>query len=125
MRAEIKELPPKAARASALAIYRNLVDNPDNGGTPVDTGYARASWNLSAGSPKAHLPAAERDPKAKYSPKPVTLSKPKAGEDIFITNAVPYIVFLNEGSSDQAPQMFIQRAIESATGQKPATFEDD
>ncbi len=47
--------------------------------TPIDTGLARASWNT---------------------------VKTKEGFDI--TNSVPYIERLNEGSSKQAPERFIE-----------------
>lgn len=110
----------KVQRATGFVIYRQLLEDEKRGGTPVDTGYARASWFLSSGTPKAHLPAPKRDRKAKYSPPPnaATLSSVKVGEDIFITNAVPYIVFLNNGTQKLPGLHFIEHAVESATKQK-------
>lgn len=49
--------------------------------TPVDTGKARASWSI----------------------------QPKTDSTFSIVNDVPYIGFLNEGSSTQAPAHFIER----------------
>lgn len=110
----------QAVRATGLTIYGSLIDNPDNGGTPIKTGYARSSWNISTGQPVGKLAAPTRDKNGSYSPDSspqLQITKEKI-EDIYITNAVPYIVFLNQGSSKQAPAMFIERAIERGTGVK-------
>lgn len=77
---------------------------------PVDTGFARASGNVSIGTPDERTPAPGLD---SYPP-PTRGNLPKAEpfEPGYYTNAAPYVVFLNEGSSQQAPAHFIQRAIE-------------
>jgi len=89
--------------------------------TPVDTGWARANWLPSIGSP-VESPAGTRET--------VTTSNQDGGlaeiassytldrGNIFISNNVPYILSLNMGTSTQAPPGFVQisiaRAIASA-----------
>lgn len=103
----------------ALDIVANLVAAPSEGGTPVDTGWARANWQPSIG---------KRAEAAVGSPDSVTgaaqsagLSallawKLSSGAKIYITNNVPYIGRLNRGSSQQAPAGFVQAAIRRAIG---------
>jgi hypothetical protein len=80
---------------------------------PVDTGYARASTNASIGTPDERTPTPGLD---NYSPPdpPVSLggTPQNAFEPGYVTNAAGYVPFLNEGSSQQAPAHFVQRAIE-------------
>lgn len=64
--------------------------------TPVDTGRARANWNVSAGSP-------DRSVTEDTSAQVPTLKKGDGEEAIYITNSLPYIGKLEDGSSDQAP----------------------
>jgi hypothetical protein len=104
--------------------------------TPVDTGFARGGWTPSVGS--AIVNPERRPPGAgtKDDPGPnrgaissAAQSKLDANRTkalaiaatynlqqgaVFITNAVPYVVFLNEGSSAQAPKKFVERALQVA-----------
>lgn len=104
-----------------LDIVANLKRAAPEGGTPVDTGWARANWIPNIGSPR-EAPAGTRP----ELPNSASNSEQQAGEarvaasyrfdqgPIHITNNVPYIVYLNEGSSQQAPAGFVQRAIMKA-----------
>jgi hypothetical protein len=88
--------------------------------TPVKTGRARVNWQLGISEPVTTL---------KYWPAP---SKPVSVESatqeavgaietalmayrwprsFFFSNGLPYIEFLNNGSSDQAPAGFVERAM--------------
>lgn len=100
----------------ALDIVANLVRAPGQGGTPVDTGWARANWVPRIGEPISGPVS---------SPEAVSTSQQEAGQSalpsyrlargrVFVSNAVPYIVRLNEGSSRQAPPAFVQAAIVEA-----------
>jgi hypothetical protein len=64
--------------------------------TPVDTGRAKANWNVMVGSPDTTT-----SDKTKASP--VVLNKGDGLKDIYITNSLPYIYALENGSSEQAP----------------------
>jgi hypothetical protein len=101
----------KAAKALILAICANLI-----AATPVATGWARANWVPSIGSPIAA---------AAGSPAAVSTSQQEAGQaavlsfrlaqgTLYVSNNVPYIGVLNYGRSAQAPAGFIERAVEQA-----------
>ena len=85
--------------------------------TPVDTGWARANWVPSVGSPRertAGTREAAEDGRIDLGPQTtgqLEVSTYKLGSDVFISNNVPYIGRLNAGSSSQAPAAFIQSAI--------------
>lgn len=93
-----------------LEITANLVE-----ATPVDTGWARANWVPSIGEPPPTDPVG--------APGQPSTSEQAAGQlamldytpdkgPAFISNNVPYIQVLNDGSSTQAPSGFVERAIE-------------
>ena len=109
-----------------LDIVANLQAAPSEGGTPIDTGWARANWIPVIGSASG-MPA----------PKPIDRSRAmQAAADVFsageaaiaaivtaynarqgpvtIANNVPYILKLDAGSSKQAPSGFIRRGIVKA-----------
>ena len=89
--------------------------------TPVDTSKAISNWQTDLNKAPAntiapHYPgsdgstfsasAGETLLKAK-----IVLRNKKPGTDIYITNNLPYIKKLNEGSSKQEPAGFAERAI--------------
>lgn len=90
--------------------------------TPVDTGWARANWVPSIGTPFEGN-ADELDEVARRAAAPAQGARQQTSTaalltyqiergPVFISNNVPYIVFLNEGTSDQAPAGFVQAAIQ-------------
>lgn len=109
--------------ALSTNVDANLRENPP-GGTPVDTGWARASWVPSVGAP-SQLSGETKDSEA--TPAEVAarenisrqglndLLSWKAGDGaIFVTNNTPYIIPLNNGHSAQSPAGFVQVAVEKA-----------
>lgn len=104
----------------ALDIVANLVKAPSEGGTPVDTGWARANWLVNIGTPFLQ-PFGTRDQAEaagwRSGAPPTaglgqgTIATYKLGPPVFISNNVPYITRLNDGSSSQAPRGFVQAAI--------------
>lgn len=95
--------------------------------SPVDTGFFRAGYSPSIGAPDRSSPstppaAAEA---ARTQAASLLSSHGQAAEilasvytlsqgPIFIVNNVTYGVFLNQGSSAQAPAMFVEAAIATA-----------
>lgn len=118
------------AREAAEAIAMDLVQN-----TPVDTGEAMCNWVVSLDSPVfdtefafdpsprgkmrqgvwTHTvdPAVTRAANLSEAQATITaaLEAKQPGQDIFITNSLPYINSLNDGSSKQTPSAFVDRAI--------------
>ena len=80
--------------------------------TPVDTGLARGNWRTRIGSPEEEVINTPRSVaqvvgEATAEVRQWTLTSP----DIFVTNNVEYIGFLDEGSSLQAPNGMTEQAI--------------
>lgn len=96
----------------ALNLTANFVED-----TPVATGWARANWVPAIGTPRrktAGTRAAAEAGKIDFGPQTsgqLAVLGYKLGPAIFISNNVPYIDKLNEGSSSKAPAAFIQAAI--------------
>ena len=104
-----------------LDITANLIET-----TPVDTGWARANWVPAIGNPHIVNLTGEKVSSAEVirqaadqseaSTKVASSYKLDMGS-VFVSNNVPYILKLNEGSSAQAPAAFVQRAIHKAVTQ--------
>lgn len=74
--------------------------------TPVDFGHARNSWYIGYTEEYFDESNDEVNPTKNIT---VLVPRDKPGE-IFVTNGVQYIKFLNEGASMQAPTRFIEAA---------------
>lgn len=102
----------------ALDVVANLSRAPSEGGTPVDTGWARANWLASVTQPITEPAGDPENVSAAESEKEAGLGKVLAyrlsAGSVFISNNVPYITRLNDGYSQQAPAGFVQRAIQEA-----------
>jgi hypothetical protein len=114
---------PTFVKKIALELLRAIVM-----GTPVDSGRARGNWQLTIGSPAAGekdrkiapgVPvmsgaAAAQSPGVAGDVEVEALTRLRAYsnfENIYLTNNLPYIVFLEEGHSDQAPLGFAELAV--------------
>lgn len=96
---------------------------PSEGGTPIDTGFARANWIPRIGE-RVTRPSGERPtrPGAKFtdtSAQQQGVFEVRGGYridlgPIYVSNPVPYIAQLNAGSSRQAPPGFVEASIVKA-----------
>jgi hypothetical protein len=100
-----------------LETTANLRRAPDEGGTPVDTGWARANWISEVSKPHDELAGerpASKDESPDEGPQQAGLAKVLgyrlAKGKIWITNNVPYIVICNERHRPK----FVERSIEEA-----------
>ena len=95
----------------------NLIED-----TPVDTGWARSNWVPTIGvSFEGTAGTRESAEQGSLNPGPqqsglasIAASYRLQNGSVFVTNNVPYIVELNEGSSSQAPSGFVQMGIDRA-----------
>lgn len=101
-----------------LEIVANLKRAASEGGTPVDTGWARANWVAGIGASltdtvgtreEAEVSGANNAVSEASVLKVAATYSVKQGA-VFISNNVPYIAKLNAGSSPQAGEGFVQRA---------------
>lgn len=98
--------------------------------TPVDTGFARASWVPSIGQvvevsllPGGHKGDAGSAGAAQQQGQALVISYKLGDGPMYITNQARYIEALNDGHSNQQPAGFVERAI--AQGQQTAQARAD
>ena len=100
----------KVRRTYAYALYSSIVKK-----TPVDTGRARANWNISVGSPD--LTTTEETRK---SPKPMKdFAENLKDESIFISNNLPYITTLEYGGYPNPPKKDGGKTVNGYSKQAP------
>lgn len=108
IRAELTRTTENVVRFIVLGVTRRLKSNPSRGGTPVDTGHARANWVPSVGDPFS----SEVDGDAASQAGVAQVLGYQLGDGAaWISNNVPYILRLNDGWSAQQPAGFVERAI--------------
>lgn len=95
-------------RKIALEIFRELIET-----TPIDTGRARAGWNLGPMLTNNVPPKDKSGYDVSMNLNPAMV--PQNAPIIYIYNNVEYIGRLNAGSSTQAPREFVQIAIDKST----------
>jgi hypothetical protein len=98
----------RLVRKVAIAIQQTVML-----ATPVDTGRARANWEVSTGAP-VFAPTERTDFSAKSAENTSVIATYQSGDKIFLSNNVPYIGELNRGSSAQAPAGFVIKAVRTA-----------
>lgn len=82
--------------------------------TPIDTGWAASNWLLNIGGPvtKPHGSREKVDYSKSQKGANEILSYKLSSGPIFLSNNVPYMESLNDGSSTQAPKGFIEATIQ-------------
>lgn len=109
----------RLVRQVALAVDQAVVFE-----TPVDTGRARSNWLVSLVEPRQdEIPpyapgrrlgkGESANAAAALAQGAAVIGMRRPGQDIVISNNVPYIGRLNEGSSAQAPANFVEAAVQS------------
>lgn len=94
----------RVRRAAIVEILNGVVLN-----TPVDTGRARGNWQTTVNAPASGDIAGVRSPGAVEAEARANMGELK--DTVFITNNLPYIGKLNEGSSKQAPARFVESEV--------------
>lgn len=107
----------QARNDTCVEVTANLREPPDEGGTPVDSGWARANWIPTIAQPAPDAVGSETAVSSAESAQREGLAvvATYAGQEpVFVTNNVPYIARLNNGWSQQAPAAFVERAVAKA-----------
>jgi hypothetical protein len=107
-----REKVPLFIKKISLEALRRVVQK-----TPVDTGRARGGWQVTFNQP-SKSPTGNTDPSGSGTisagaSKINQLNKPAA---VFITNNVEYIIYLEDGTSDQAPKGMVAITIQELMG---------
>ena len=101
-------------RETAMRVLGNLTKT-----TPVDTGRARANWNMSVGTPDMSTTENTGAPDSDATADEV-LSGYQGNKAVYVSNGLPYIIRLNEGHSKQAPANFVEESVMLAKRQAEA-----
>ena len=88
-------------KAVAIEAFTRIVQK-----TPVDEGRARGGWQMTIGTP------AENETRILGEPPVPSLSELGPFQIVYIANNVPYIVFLEDGTSKQAPEGMVAETFE-------------
>lgn len=111
----MKEDLDTAVRKATLRLFRSVVLR-----TPVDTGRARANWNVSFGAADYSVTVSTNQARG-LAEAEKALALPVGGIT-YISNGLPYIRLLEHGYSRQAPQGMVRlaaaefaRAVQAAT----------
>lgn len=89
-----------AKKRLGFGIYRRAIFR-----SPVDSGYFRLCWNLSAGAPNRNTPSKglESYPPPDVASALAKIANMKLEDDVFVCNAAEYAIYLENGHSKQAP----------------------
>ncbi len=95
----LNEQLPAFTQKLAFDILAGVVEE-----TPVLTGRARGNWQVSLGSPiESALEIMDQNGEITKAKGNAIIEKMKPFGVVYITNNLPYIEFLEEGTSDKAP----------------------
>lgn len=104
---QLREGRLRIKRTVAARVVDTVVNN-----TPILSGRARANWNVAFNRPdrvvtdplyrEAHVAW-----QLKLSTSLLAIARASNNDTIYISNALPYIGFLNRGGSQQAPRDFV------------------
>jgi hypothetical protein len=107
---DLEDLAESEVRDIAGQIFRAAVKF-----SPVYSGAFRASWRVSFNAPRLDTTAG-RSPAAPI--RGASFRWPtgfKLGDDVIISNNLPYAILIEEGSSKQAPFGVLKLAVQSVT----------
>ena len=80
--------------------------------TPVKTGRARANWLVGLGAPRrGTVSSADEKGGATIVKNTQEIQKTKPGQDIWLSNNLPYIQNLERGTSKQAPAGMVSESL--------------
>ena len=113
---ELEQLAERTIKKITLDVTANLIES-----TPVDTGWARANWIPSVTKSVSETDGTREQAEAgsistgkQLSGQAEVVGYRLARGQVFVTNNVPYILRLNDGSSSKAPAGFVEAAVQKA-----------
>jgi hypothetical protein len=105
--AELAEEINRQTRSMAIDLDQRIVLK-----TPVDTGRARANWLVGVNGPnRGSRTAVDQKGGSTITENTQEISKVKPGQDIWLSNNLPYIQVLEMGSSKQAPNGMVGQSL--------------
>lgn len=98
----LRDRADKLVRAVSLEAHGRLIRR-----TPVRTGRARGNWNVGIDKIERDVDENAQDKSGRAAlarGQATILVDVEAGDRVFLTNALDYVRYLNQGSSKQAPE---------------------
>lgn len=93
----------KRQKALSFKAFGSIVHN-----TPVDKGRLKGGWNMSISTPDDRIPPAGE---SSYQPSMGSLAGLKAFDVVYINNALPYAVAIEDGHGGRAPGVMVQHTV--------------
>lgn len=89
---------------AALSLRANLARR-----TPIRTGRASASWNAAVNDPDpSYRQLGYENPEGAPKDGRINIDTAELGDSIHVSNSIPYIRELNDGSARMVPRSFVQ-----------------
>lgn len=111
LQAQLDEAVEDEVRRVTLNIRNTLVDEPPDG-TPIDTGFASNNWWFNVGGPAGSPSSPTAGGSSRIAADTLSIATATInGQPLHITNNASYIGLLNDGSSQQSPAGFVDRAV--------------
>lgn len=110
---DIKKFKKKVEDRSRSVVQKVCLDI-DKGvvlATPVDTGRARGGWNVGINNVNLEETKQDKSGRDTISENEQTIQTADFGDSVFISNNVDYITYLEDGSSDQAPNGMVAKTV--------------
>lgn len=101
--AKAAEAHDKITRVATLELFRGVIM-----ATPVDIGRARGAWTTSVGAPSSSPDRIDKSGGASIA-EAEAKTPAGAGQITNLSNDMPYIIDLEDGSSTQAPEGMVRR----------------
>ena len=107
---ELEDFVSESLRSIAASFFNNVTV-----ASPVDTGMFRANWVVGFGSPDTSTTDSTNF-SANLNKELNAIQQANLNFDsvIYFNNNLPYAVALNNGSSEQAPKFFVEKAARRA-----------
>ena len=104
---DVEDGTDRVVRQAAVAVNQTVTL-----ATPVDTGRARANWQVGIGAPVLEATEdTDKNGNATINRNNGKIALRQKRQTVYISNNVPYIGRLNAGSSAQAPAGFVEEAV--------------
>lgn len=110
---EVKKLGNAFKQKIALQVLEGVVMT-----TRVDTGRARAGWQTTLGVPSERRPrVSDKSGRIPLNAGRQEIMRAKEGDDIWITNNVSYIRYLNYGTDSRIGDFMVERTLSRVQSQ--------
>lgn len=129
-----KAFEKKVTKATEQALRKTTLDLVGNltAQTPVDTGTARRNWITTISQPSEQIKeggsgslASAQSETTQEAASALSTYNPLLDGPIWISNNLPYIGRLNDGSSQQAPAGFVDSEVSKAKRQIKQVFRQE